>query len=410
MGRWSTLRIQIKGTVLSVITVYRVCKTPVTLESNTAYSQQWREWKTKTEKKVDPRERTLQDLKKYVKGEIEKKREVVVLIDANESIDSRTEEMNQFIHECGLVDTHLIKDPYDEVETYVRGKDKIDFALVTPRVQQCISYSHIAPYNETIISDHRALIVDIDYKLMEAGELTYWQRPERSIQSTSLSNRRKFVADCHERGERLRWLERIEEFQMMATKEVEEALNHLDTEVTQVFTSSAEKRKSKPKPPGSAKLNGARLQHLLWRIASKGVKNRRNFTHRLNQIARKLGISENQDEWRQPRTVASNLRKSNKLRRQYEKEAFSLKAKEKEENTIRNIPDHKNKESALREITHRMKQKYQFRQIRDSVRKATSGGITHIIHPEPYQGYPYNPEEVNQWKEEHDQEKLEKSY
>ena len=168
MGRWSTLRIQIKGTVLSVITVYRVCKTPVTLESNTAYSQQWREWKTKTDKKVDPRERTLQDLKKYVKEEIEKKREVVVLIDANESIDSRTEEMNQFIHECGLVDTHLIKDPYDEVETYARGKEKIDFVLVTPRVQQCITYSHIAPYNETIISDHRAFIVDIDYKLMEA--------------------------------------------------------------------------------------------------------------------------------------------------------------------------------------------------------------------------------------------------
>ena len=97
------------------------------------------------------------------------------------------------------------------------------------------------------------------------------------------------------------------------------------------------------------------------------------------------------------------------MRRQLEKEAFSLKAKEKEENTIRNIPDHKNKERALREITHRMKQKYQFRQIWDIVRKAMSGGITHIIHPEPYQGYPYHPEEANQWKEEHDQEKLEKN-
>ena len=145
MGRWSTLRIQIKGTVLSVITVYRVCKTPVTLESNTAYSQQWREWKTKTDKKVDPRERTLHDLKKCVKGEIEKKREVVVLMDANEAINSRTDEMNELIYECGLVDTHLIKDPYEEVETYARGKEKIDFVLVAPSVQQCITYSHIAP-------------------------------------------------------------------------------------------------------------------------------------------------------------------------------------------------------------------------------------------------------------------------
>ena len=37
-----------------------------------------------------------------------------------------------------------------------------------------------------------------------------------------------------------------------------------------------------------------------------------------------------------------------------------------------------------------------------------SGGITHIIHPEPYQGYPYQPEGVSAWKEEHDQEKIEK--
>ena len=74
MGRWSTLRIQIKGTVISIITAYRACKTPVTLESNTAYAQQWREWAKKTHKKVDPRERTLKDLKAYIKKEIEKKR------------------------------------------------------------------------------------------------------------------------------------------------------------------------------------------------------------------------------------------------------------------------------------------------------------------------------------------------
>lgn len=36
-----------------------------------------------------------------------------------------------------------------------------------------------------------------------------------------------------------------------------------------------------------------------------------------------------------------------------------------------------------------------------------SGGITHIIHPELYQGYPYQPEEVAQQKDEYDLEKLE---
>jgi hypothetical protein len=92
----------------------------------------------------------------------------------------------------------------------------------------------------------------------------------------------------------------------------------LDNEITQVFTSAAERRKRKPKPPGSTKLNEAILRHALWRTAHKGLKNRRSFNGRLNQIARKLGIPENQPEWNQPTTVATNLRKANKTRRTLE--------------------------------------------------------------------------------------------
>lgn len=175
-----------------------------------------------------------------------------------------------------------------------------------------------------------------------------------------------------------------------------------------MFTSAAEKRKSKPKPPGSAKLKEARLQHLLWRIVCKGLKNRRRFTERLNQIARKLKISEKQEEWNQLKEVATNLRQANELRKKLDKEAFTLKAMEREENTVKNIPEHRNKESALQEIAHRMRQKFQFQQIRESVRNTMSGGIAHIIHPEPFRGYRYQPEEVEQWNEEHDQETLKK--
>lgn len=54
-------------------------------------------------------------------------------------------------------------------------------------------------------------------------------------------------------------------------QEKEEELNYLDKEVTKVFTSAAKKRKKKPKPPFSAKLNKARLDYQLWRIVCKGV-------------------------------------------------------------------------------------------------------------------------------------------
>lgn len=40
--------------------------------------------------------------------------EIVLLMDANEGADSRTKEMTELIYECGLIDTHIIKDPYNE--------------------------------------------------------------------------------------------------------------------------------------------------------------------------------------------------------------------------------------------------------------------------------------------------------
>lgn len=116
----------------------------------------------KTEKKVNPRERTLKDLREYMKSEIEKVREVVLLIDANEGAESRTDEMTEFIYEYGLTDTYLLKDPYQDMKTYARGKEKIDFILLTLRIQQSVMYSHIAPYNKSIVLYHRTLIVDID--------------------------------------------------------------------------------------------------------------------------------------------------------------------------------------------------------------------------------------------------------
>ena len=89
------------------------------------------------------------------------------MMDANECAEKRSEEMNSLIQECGLVDYCLLVDPYSEVETYARGRGKIDYTLVTPKIQMCVRYAHIAPYNEWILSDHRALIVDIDYQTLE---------------------------------------------------------------------------------------------------------------------------------------------------------------------------------------------------------------------------------------------------
>lgn len=91
MGRWRTVRVQIKGTILLVIPAYRVNKTKANKDANAVYAPWWKAMAMNSAKKANPRERTLRDLRKFVMAEIENKREVIILIDANEGIESRTE-------------------------------------------------------------------------------------------------------------------------------------------------------------------------------------------------------------------------------------------------------------------------------------------------------------------------------
>lgn len=183
----------IQGTKIAFITVYRVCRTRVSLETNMAYAKQWKELTGRSCRKVDPREKTLYDLEIYVMKEIEKKSEVITLMGANESAENRTDEMFALIQECELVDAYRIADLYSNTETYTRGKEKIDYILTIPRVKQRVTYKQITSYNEWIISDHIALKTDIDYKKLEARDLAHWQGPERTFASSETKGRWKFV-------------------------------------------------------------------------------------------------------------------------------------------------------------------------------------------------------------------------
>lgn len=76
------------------------------------------------------------------------------------------------------------------------------------------------------------------------------------------------------------------------------------------------------------------------------------FIDILNQIGMKLNLRQDQEEWVQPRKRATNLRKANKVRRQLWREAFILRAREKEANIVRNLPSERIEETARREVTH----------------------------------------------------------
>lgn len=61
----------------------------------------------------------------------------------------------------------------------------------------------------------------------------------------------------------------------------------------------------------------------------------------------------------------------------------------------------------MREVANRMRQKAQFQQVKESVRGMRLGRVSHIITPDPYKDYPYQPESMTEWKEEHGLSKIE---
>lgn len=53
------------------------------------------------------------------------------MIYANEGIDNRMDEMIEMINEAKLIDIYVKVDPLNEVNTYKRGMQRIDYVFVT---------------------------------------------------------------------------------------------------------------------------------------------------------------------------------------------------------------------------------------------------------------------------------------
>ncbi len=82
---------------------------------------------------------------------------------------------HSFITECGPFSVHEQADYAADSPapaTYARGSKKIDHILVTAALLPAVTASGIEPLHAGILSDHRALYVDFDTKLLLRGTLT----------------------------------------------------------------------------------------------------------------------------------------------------------------------------------------------------------------------------------------------
>jgi hypothetical protein len=182
------------------------------------------------------------------------------------------------------------------------------------------------------------------------------------------------VTRVYEISKERRWEERIGEIQRSASKgSKEDALDKIDKEMTGVMLKREKEVAKKSKAKSTKATNKAMLKHVLLKIALSGIRNNRDFTKRLNQIARKLETQKNDPAWEDEKKTTREQRKARK-----DKRAVWMKAREemRERNKkefIENLPSNIDQEKTKKQKETIEQQKNQFRQIEQSLRKKTHG-------------------------------------
>jgi hypothetical protein len=156
MGRFNYQTFNGKnGTKLIFITAYRVCFQAIeSAGETTSFYHQWHNMLQSGHETPNPRRQVLLDLKELILTRIGQGYDVCISMDANEEINSRNQQLLEWMEQCGLVSVHeqfFDADYYDAhpiPSTFDRGPNKIDYVLCTPQLFSCVENVTIEAMNE----------------------------------------------------------------------------------------------------------------------------------------------------------------------------------------------------------------------------------------------------------------------
>ena len=159
LGRWSGVTLESSASKkLSILTAYRVCKgSPQSAPLGSSFLPEYEFFRESTDKSIFPRRQFLHDLQAVVLNFQEQGSGVILMLDANSTIDDRN--FSEFIASCGLNDIHSL---HPSPSTYIGSVDRrIDFIFGCNAVLPYVIRSGTLAYTEGPQSDHRSLYVDV---------------------------------------------------------------------------------------------------------------------------------------------------------------------------------------------------------------------------------------------------------
>ena len=171
LGRWSYVILNGRNNVnIVIITAYRVCQDTGTNGDLTAFQQQYRLLRRQNIIHPHPKKVFDQDLIFQLKEWTNKKYEIILMIDANSSLTHP--QLQNIINHSQLYDLLGATHGIDSPNTYIRGNKTIDFLFGTKGVKHSMTQCGMLSFNDGVLSDHRALWMDLKHTNLIHSELT----------------------------------------------------------------------------------------------------------------------------------------------------------------------------------------------------------------------------------------------
>jgi exonuclease III len=201
-GRWVSQTFQGKAHIsITVISAYQVVGKPTVQGSITAASQQQSLLLQNQDDTANPRIAFRRDLMLYLKSQIDRGHEILLIGDFNEPFGSDPDGMEKIAAEIQLIDLMSMRHSSTPPATYARGRTRLDYALATHHVAEALLRSGYEPFNERFHTDHRAYFMDFDTVRLFGVPIEQHTTTARRILKTS--NTQQVTVYLKEKYERL---------------------------------------------------------------------------------------------------------------------------------------------------------------------------------------------------------------
>ncbi len=147
------------GVLLTTIVAYQVGENSKGPAS--AYAQQ-RAMLVSQNRPAKPRALFIDDLIAYIQDCQLNGQDIVLCLDANDTLTGSNSGLRRLTTTCSLTDVHETLHPKTALPSHRRGWEKIVFIFVTPKILPSILRAGILPLDAACGSDHRLLFMDID--------------------------------------------------------------------------------------------------------------------------------------------------------------------------------------------------------------------------------------------------------